>query len=258
MIQRIPTSVTRACYLALVAVMALATMSWPVLADDPTPTPSALVDDLQSSDPASRAAAVAGLAALGDARAAQALFELLADPDQRVGLYAAQALGELASPENLPILRTGMRHRNPDVRWRTAFALGEMGDPRAIPALATALDDPEVLVHRTAAESLVKLGGPGAAGALARALGSSTPSVVNAAGNGLTQMGDMAVIPLTIGLSVGDARRRANSATVLGYIGSPQALPALRTAVALDTEDSVRAEAEWAIGEINKKNASRR
>ena len=224
-----------------------------VLADDPIPTPESLIEGLSSDDPAIRAAAIAGLAALGDPSAASALFDLLADPDPRLGLYAAQAIGALASPENLPILREGLNHSNSDVRWRTALILGEMGDPRAVPALARALSDPEVLVHRTAAESLVKLGGPAATGALVRALGSSKPSVVYAARNGLVETGKPAVTPLVIGLSVGNAQRRANAATLLGYIGDARAVPALRTAAQIDEDETVRAEAQWAIDQITAK-----
>ena len=240
---------------ALLVVLLLALVAMPALADDPVPTPDSLLSGLASDDPEVRAASVAGLATLGDPSAASALLDLLADPDPKVGLYAAQALGALASPENLPILRQGMSHRNPDVRWRTALILGEMGDPRAIPSLARAMADPEVLVHRTAAQSLVKLGGPGAASALVRALDSSTPSVVNAAMNGLVEMGESAVAPLSIGLARGGAQRRANAATILGYIADPLALPALRTAVALDPEESVRSEAQWAIDRIIGSNA---
>jgi HEAT repeat protein len=224
-----------------------------VLADDPTPTPESLIEGLSSEDPAVRVEAIAGLAALGDPTAASALLDLLADPDPRLGLYAAQAIGALASPENLPILREGLNHRNSDVRWRTALILGEMGDPRAVPALARVLDDPEVLVHRTAAESLVQLGGPAAIGALVRALGSSKPSVVYAAKNGLLEAGKPAVTPLAVSLSVGNAQRRANAATLLGYIGDSRALPALRTAVEIDEDETVRSEAQWAIDQITTK-----
>ncbi len=130
-----------------------------------------------------------------------------------------------------------------------------MGDPRAVPPLARALSDPEVLVHRTAAESLVKLGGPAATGALVRALGSSKPSVVYAARNGLVETGKPAVTPLVIGLSVGNAQRRANAATLLGYIGDARAVPALRTAAQIDADETVRAEAQWAIDQITRKTS---
>jgi HEAT repeat protein len=250
----------RTCATSLWLVLALALLvapvPWTAHAQDPvaTPTPDSLMNDLRSDDPVKRVAAIAAASAFGDPQAVTALFDLLANPDQRVGLYAAQALGALASPENLPALREGMRHPNPDVRWRTALALGELGDQRAVPVLARAMDDPEVLVHRTAADSLVKLGGPAASSALVRALDSSQPSVVNAAMNGLTAMGKTAVTPLAIGLSVGNAKRRANSATMLGYIGDPRALPALQTSAEIDADPAVRAEAEWAIEQINKKN----
>ncbi len=144
---------------ALMIVLLCCALTAPVWADDPTPTPGSVFANLNSDEPEVRAEAVIALMAFGDASAADRVFALLADPDPRVGLYAAQALGALASPENLPALREGLRHASPEVRWRTALVLGEMEDVRAVPALARALDDPEVLVHRTAADSLVKIGG---------------------------------------------------------------------------------------------------
>lgn len=146
-----------------------------------------------------------------------------------------------------------MRHPNPDVRWRAALVLGGLGDPRAIPALSRALRDPEVLVHRTAAESLVQIGGPGAASALTRVLGDSRPSLVNAAMNGLQQMGETAVTPLMIALYSEDAQTQHNAATVLGYIGSPRAVPALEYA-AHDAEPEVQEEAKWALEQIAKRS----
>jgi HEAT repeat protein len=217
-----------------------------VLADDPIPTPDTLVAGLSSEDAEVRAMSVAGLAALGDPSAAAALLDLLADPDPRVGLYAAQAIGTLASPENLPILREGMSHGNPDVRWRTALILGEMGDPRT-PSLARAMSD-GVLVHRTAAESLVKLGDRQQPARWC--IWGSNRCRCSMPKNGLVQMGEPAVVPLSIGLSLGGAQRRTNAATVLGYIGSPRALPALRAAVAIDSDESVKTEAQWAIDQI--------
>jgi HEAT repeat protein len=239
-----------------VLIAALLVIVWApaVSADDPTPAPGSVIADLNSEDPQVRAEAVAALMVFGDPSAADALFDLLADPDPKVGLYAAQALGALASPENLPALRDGLRHRNPNVRWRTALVLGQMGDARAVPALARALDDPEVLVHRTAAESLVNIGTPAAASALVRALGSGTESVAYAARNGLVQMDQSAVTPLAIGLSTGNSRRRLNAASLLGYLADPRALSALRAAATSDADEAVRAEAQWAINQINNRD----
>jgi HEAT repeat protein len=215
--------------------------------------PEPLARELTSPNPDDRAAAVQAIGLWGNPAAVAVLFNQLADPDQKVGLYAAQALAELASPENLPALRAGMRHPNPDVRWRVALVLGGLGDARAIPVLAGALQDPDVMVHRTAAEGLVQIGGPAAASALARALDSPQPSIVQAAMNGLLAMGESAVRPLIIALYSDSTQSRLNAATILGYIGGPEAIPALQEATS-DPEPAVRVEANWALDQIRKKS----
>ena len=60
---------------------------------------------------------------------------------------------------------------------------------------------------------------------------------------------------LTLALDSSSALRRQNAATVLGYIGSPQADPALQLAV-VDPNPDVRSEAAWALAEIDRGNAN--
>jgi HEAT repeat protein len=222
-------------------------------ADEPVEVnlPEPIAAGLASSNPDERASAVQAIRLWENPAAVTVLLDQLADPDQKVGLYTAQILGELASPENLPALRVAMRYPNPDVRWRVALVLGEMGDTRAIPTLARALQDPDVLVQRTAADALVQIGGPAAASALIRALDNPQPSIVNAAMNGLLELGDPAVRPLIIALYSNSHQTRLNSATILGYIAAPEARPALKAATS-DPDPAVRAEAQWALDQIRK------
>ncbi len=64
-------------------------------------------------------------------------------------------------------------------------------------------------------------------------------------------MGKAAVTSLSIGLATGNAQRRLNSASLLGYLDDPRALSALRAAATSDADPQVRAEALWAIEQIN-------
>ncbi len=179
--------------------------------------------DLDSPDPAVRAAAVQAIRAAKDRQAVTALLAHIEDPDERVGLYVAQGLVELASSTDLLLLRANLWGAEPSGRWRAAFVLGERRDLRAIPVLAHVLADPEVLVGRTAAEGLAKIGGQAAVNALVRSLYSSRPAEVMAARNGLLILGDAAVPALARAMDSGDREAEVNAFLVLEAIGTPAA-----------------------------------
>lgn len=210
---------------------------------------------LKSTDSARRAEIVRMIRAEQRADAVPLLIDQLPDPNQQVGLYVAQALGELAGVETLPTLRALLRSPDTNVRWRAALALGELGDVNAIPFLAQALRDPEVLVQSSAARALAQIGTPQAAEVLVGALGSGQDSVRHSAMAALRQMGEAAVPALSAVLDSHNPALRKNAAIVLGYIASPQALPALQLAT-VDPDTEVRAEVTWAIEQIRKGSRS--
>jgi HEAT repeat protein len=212
---------------------------------------------LTRPDPAERGQAVQAVRAARDRLAVPALLEHLADPDQMVGLYIAQALGELATADALDELRAALRDPDPNVRWRAALALGERRDVNAVIVLSRALRDPEVLVQSSAAEALARIGTPEAAASLVAALTSAQDSVVHNAMSGLQTIGEAAVAALVEVLGSNNPSLRKNAATTLGYIASPQALPALQAALA-DPDDGVRAEVAWAIGQIQQRIQQKR
>jgi HEAT repeat protein len=211
-------------------------------------------DALRSPDPEVRAQAVKKLSVTKDPRAAQVLLLYLGDPDQKVGLYMAQTLGNLAEEDALAALRFALWDPDPNIRWRAAMALGDQGDPQAVPGLARLLQDPEKLVQNVAANALAQIGTPEAVEALAEGLGSPEPSTVNNTMNGLQRLGPGALPALTSILKLGNPQARRNAATLLGYLADPQAAPALQQA-ARDQDVEVRAEARWALEEITKKQA---
>lgn len=208
---------------------------------------------LSSSSAVDRANAVKTLRVLRDPSAVPALLSHLDDPDEAVGLYVAQALGDLARPEQLSDLRSALGNPSADVRWRAAYALGEQHDSVAVKELAALLRDPDVLVQRHAADALAKIGGSEAAIALAGVLGSPQASATRVAMGALEAIGQPAVPALTRALDSSNALMRQNAATVLGYIASPRAAPALQLA-AVDPNPDVRAEVQWALAEIERAN----
>jgi HEAT repeat protein len=196
---------------------------------------------LNSSSAAARADAAKALRYSGNTAAVPSLMARLDDPDQTVGLYVAQALGELAPKSALPELRDGLRDRNPDVRWRSALALGELHDTDAVAGLTVALRDNDPMVQRMAAEALAKIGGSFAMAGLVAGLDSSQASTVQAAMGGLEAANEAAVPALTNALlNSTQARQRSNAAVVLSYIATPAARQALQLAT-LDPDPEVQA-----------------
>lgn len=71
----------------------------------------------------------------------------------------------------------------------------------------------------------------------------------------LEEAGLTAVDPLIAALHSPSATLRRNSAEMLGFIASPQALDALSGAMATDPASAVRSRAAWALGELNDMRA---
>ena len=236
----------------MLAALALRTV-WPSRAEKasaPDATHTAL-RGLASTSAFERANAVKALRVLRDTGAVPALIDHLDDPDQAVGLYIAQALGDMATPEAFSDLRAALRSQDPKVRWRAAYALGELRDAAAVDGLSALLRDPDVLVQRTAATSLAQIGNRAAMTALVGVLGSPIPSASAASMTALESLGETAVPSLIAGLDSSNALMRKNAATVLGYIASPRATAVLQLAV-VDPDPAVQGEARWALEQIAK------
>ena len=102
---------------------------------------------------------------LGQLHALAALNDLIltlrtaADPNVRAA--AAKALGMLAHPDAVEVLRAGLKDGMRLVRANSAWALGCVGDPSACPDLAALFADNYWWARVRAAEALVKIGPPG-------------------------------------------------------------------------------------------------
>ena len=209
-------------------------------------------EGLRKTNPAERAAAVRAIRRTGDVGAVPQLLDSIADPDPAVGLYIAQALGDLATTQALEALRADLSNVDPNVRFRAALALGKRQDVSATAALTRALRDPDVLVQRTAAESLAQIGTPEAVDSLVSALSSEQDSIVHNVMNALQVLGGAAVFDLMEALNSSNPVVRTNAATALGYIRSPIAAKALEVA-ATDRDPNVAKEAAWALSETQNR-----
>jgi len=209
-------------------------------------------EGLRKADPVERAAAVRTIRRTGDVGAVAQLLDSIADPDPAVGLYVAQALGDLATTQALEALRADLSNVDPSVRFRAALALGQRRDVNATAALTRALRDPDVLVQRTAAESLAQIGTPEAVDSLVSALSSQQDSIVHNVMNALQVLGGAAVFDLMDALNSSNPVVRTNAATALGYIRSPIAAKALEAA-ATDRDPNVAKEAAWALAETQNR-----
>jgi len=242
--------------------------------------PRSAVDPLVRAirDPATgpRANAVWALGRIGDGRAVAPVSAVVTDRSPLVRQAAAGTLGQLDSSSAIPVLQRVLREDAvPSVRRTAAWALGELEAEPAVPALTTALrQDKDASVREMCAWALGNIetksasadlltAARGDADASVRetavwALGNSEDASV-AAGIGqllatekdtrgrrtaawaLGQLElDHAPKGLIDALSDADAGVRTRSAWALSEIGDQAALPALRTALARETDEKAK------------------
>lgn len=221
-----------------------------------------LLQAMQSSDPAARAAAIDLLAERGDPSVAPAIRKALTSPLSEVRARAAAALGRLrdaesvtplcralqhggdlpliaatalgeigdarAVPDLIGVLTSGTRAAEADLRWTAAAALGRIGDPSAAPALCRALRDPIREVREGAAEALGALASETAVPALCEALADPEERVVLRAAAALGHLQSSAAVePLCRSFDAKSPAVRAQVLRSLGEIGCDESLPTL-------------------------------
>ncbi|MFH2009778.1 MAG: HEAT repeat domain-containing protein [bacterium] len=116
--------------------------------------------DLQSKDPAVRAAAARQLGKERPEGAAARLIRLLDDRSARVRIEAATALGRLKATAAANPLGAALRDGDPSVRLAAVRALATLGRDAAADHLLTAVQDVNRRVRRTARFALQDLGVP--------------------------------------------------------------------------------------------------
>jgi HEAT repeat protein len=124
-----------------------------------------------------RGSAAEALGEIGSPEAVAALINALSDNEEDVRVNAARALGKIGSPEAVAGLINALSNNEEDVRINAARALGEIGSPEAVAALINALSDNNWFVRESAAEALGKIGSQEAVAALINALSDNEKDV---------------------------------------------------------------------------------
>jgi putative membrane-bound dehydrogenase-like protein len=132
-----------------------------------------------------RAAAVWALYRIGTPDAEEGVRAALDDPDFRVRVAAARAVGMARDAKAVNRLRQIVLHDEPAARRQAATALGQIGDRDAVPDLIAASKEGDRFVDHSVTYALIELKTPAA---LTRALHNSDPRVRKTALIALDQM----------------------------------------------------------------------
>lgn len=165
---------------------------------------SALVSALTDKSPAVRALVLAGLGERSDNTIVPLIAaRLSSEKDAFVRKAAAYALGNFRGGERTKALIAALRDKDQEVRGAAAVSLGDHADVLAVGPLVVSLSDKNAFVRAHAA----------------RALGVNGPAASQA-------------VPALVKLLDEDAEAevKRETATALGLIGDPAALPALERA----------------------------
>jgi HEAT repeat protein len=136
------------------------------------------------------ALALRTLARIQDTDATPQLLEILeATEDLEISIAAVEALGELASPEALPVLRELLESPRWELRAKSATALGQVGDQTSSPLLRRSMRDLNWWVRRSSAAALANL--PNGIDALYLALDDEDPYAADAAAEALMDAGEL-------------------------------------------------------------------
>ena len=185
----------------------------------------------------------------------------------RTGLiFCALTLAALMMPvetEEVNKFISDLRVGGPGVREGSAWALGLISDPKAVDPLIQTLNDSDDHVRSTSAVALGDIGDLRAVYPLILALNDSNSDVRMYAARALGEIGDpRATDPLIAALKDEDDGVRAVAAHSLGRIGDLKAIEPLTSLLNdtvsshADTDQHVRMNAAWALGEISNSRTS--
>ncbi len=159
------------------------------------------------------------LAKSDNAVAAPALWKLLRDPSEPVGIMALCSLARLHSVVSIPMDITGLSDPRASVRQLTVEALGILGQPAAETALLCAVEDTDALVRMRAINSLARCGSTASVPALIAVLRDTNRNIRKSAANVLGKIGDVrAVNPLVDLLDDKDVNVRVHAVGALSML----------------------------------------
>lgn len=216
---------------------------------------------LSAEEPLARRAAVDALAKMGGEGAAEIIAFALADEDADVKVTAATALGRLRDKNGNPVgvepLLSALETEHAAVQAAAARALGEAGEQRAVEPLRVLLRSEEPFVALSAMEGLRALQDPALADLLVDMLAHTDNEVVKQALHAIAEL-DMPGRDkrLAKGLGHADWDVRQHAALLLGELSTPDAIAALRSQVAVEIDDMVRATIDAALVHVDGAHAA--
>lgn len=213
---------------------------------------------LASDDTAKRFEAVLALAHYDIALTQQHLLKALEDPEERVRLQAARALGTGGSLAAVPSMIEWLANLKPEVRSVAVTALGDIGGGDAAAALTRSLSDPDAAVRKDTVKALGTIGRKGNTTvviALIPRLEDDKLEVRIATIGVLEELGDRrAVIPLVARFSDTGVAVRAAAVRSIGKLGDKSAVPAL-IRLMNDPDEGVRMAAVGSLGSLGAVDA---
>jgi hypothetical protein len=183
------------------------------------------------------------------------LIERLNDSDAAVRAAAAEALGRMRAREAVRSLLARLEDLG-GVRRAAVKALGQIEDDRALDPLIGALRDEDYDVRILAASALGKMSPSRAADALLEAFPASGGKLRVAIIEGLAGLKESRAVEQLITALHGGRRVRKAAVVALGEIGAPQAAEPIRLMVQQERKAGVRSVAEKALARIERAEGS--
>lgn len=215
-------------------------------------------EGLQSDEAAKRFEAVVELARYDISLTQAHLMRALEDPDERVRLQAARALGTGGSLAAVPVMIQWLANLKKEVRSVAVTALGDIGGAEAAAALTRSLSDPDPGVRKDTVRALGAIGRKGNATvviALIPRLEDDKAEVRLATISQLEDLGDRrAVIPLVARFGDTGVAVRSAAVRAIGKLGDRAAVPAL-IRLMNDPDESVRMAAVGSLGSLGAVDA---
>jgi CheY-like chemotaxis protein/HEAT repeat protein len=167
-------------------------------------------------------------AEIGFQKAIPVLKEILAQhEDSFVIQKAVSALGQLASAEDLQILRQYLFSSKDELVKSCIYALGQNSTPKAFDMLFERLDN-EREINELILDIFVQNQSQQSIQLLNKALQTGSTMLRNQVRNKMISLGSMAVEPLSRNLSIKDPDLQILSLEILGQINTPECVPPIR------------------------------
>jgi HEAT repeat protein len=200
-----------------------------------------LLDRIHDISENVRRAAVENLAHLQDDRAFDALSRAAHDESSKIRSAAVRSLGYVENVNVLPELLRALMDEDAWVRYYAARSLGQLRLPGAIDALSTAVrQDRANQVRIAAADALGSIGGPRVVSVLAPLAEAGDRDLARAVLHALGTVGHPdALHPILALLRAADPSRRLDAISALAARRDRDAVEALRSTAANDTEPQI-------------------